>query len=65
MDIFMVLCLDKGKQVRKVRFNNYDEALDYATSLNESQNWTCLILQMDNETLKWKRRLVIYPRESC
>ena len=56
MDIFMVICSDNGKQVRKVRFNNYDEALDYASSLNESQNWTCLILQMDNETLKWKRR---------
>lgn len=65
MDIFMVICSDNGKQVRKVRFNNYDEALDYASSLNESQNWTCLILQMDNETLKWKRRLVIYPRECC
>lgn len=65
MDIFMVICSDNGRQVRKVRFNNYDEALDYACDMNESQGWTCLILQMDNETLKWKRRLVIYPRECC
>lgn len=65
MDIFMVICSTAGHQVSKNRFNDYDQALDYATDQNEIKGYGVLILQLDYKTMKWQRRLVLYPYENC
>lgn len=65
LDLFLVICSSRGKKVAKQRFNDYESALNYATNSLKNGVDIALILQLDYSTMKWHKKITLYPYECC
>ena len=63
--VFKVVCINKGSRVCSESFKDFDSAFNYADESNSKNGYTCIVLELDFTTLKWRRRITMYPRESC
>lgn len=64
-EIYMVICTKDRKRKYKERFNDYDQALAFAYEKTDKEYCFSLILQLDQTSLNWKKRLTLYPSENC
>ena len=60
--MFKVICSCKGSRVESKSFKDFDLAFDYAEKQMYDFGYTCLILQLNFETAKWFKRVVLYPK---
>ena len=63
--MFKVICSCKGSRIESKSFKDFDSAFTYADVSSLTKGYTCIVLELNFTTLKWQKRVTLYPHESC
>jgi len=62
--MFKVICSCKGSRVDSKSFKDFDSAFNYASINSSTKGYTCIVLELNFTTLKWQKRVTLYPYEN-
>ena len=63
VEVIKVICSKNGSRVCSESFRDIDSAFEFANKKTETEGCVSLILQLDFQTAKWKRRITLYPSD--